>query len=405
MATETAIQDPRKHALEALKRRFAFVEADLLQQKNKKSKNEDGKEPHRTTSLADKTDAAVTPSFDAQHKKDPEENAPAYLQLSQAVHENLLATNIKLLGSRLPGIVQLSSRKGDMVDKILHELLQNGDTAQKYMQKSRKINIDHFVLLDNYVQGRGICTGSHIRALRMHSKRSKKHMSMKQHKKCGSFDLPQELHKYDVFRPMHEMWKGYMMQLLKTVGKNQLAQCLLNADLHGAFILVELQACNLHCSSCLNWYHDFILLSSWVKPRYDVFRPMHEMWKGYMMQLLKTIGKNQLAQCLLNADLHGAFILVAECKATSFTGVSGIMIRETAETFGIITQDDVFRETQNLFRSNFDGATGKHKMCINISAGPIQRFVKIKSYENVESSGEEFTMSYPILSFLRGDGS
>ena len=37
------------------------------------------------------------------------------------------------------------------------------------------------------------------------------------------------------------------------------------------------------------------------------------------------------------------FLVVAECKATSFTGVSGIMIRETAETFGIITQDDVFR--------------------------------------------------------------
>ncbi|KAK4581769.1 hypothetical protein RGQ29_025077 [Quercus rubra] len=259
MATETAIQDPRKHALEALKRRFAFVEADLLQQKNKKSiKEGDGKEPHRT--LADKTDAAVTPSFDAQHKKDPEENAPAYLQLSQAVHENLVTSNVKL-----------SSRKVDMVDRILHELLQNGDMAQKYMQKSRKIHIDHFVLLDNYVQGHGVSTGSHIRALRMHSKLSKQHMSMKQHKKCGSFDLPQELHKF------------------------------------------------------------------------DVFRPMHEMWKGYMMQLLKTVGKNQLAQCLLSADLHSAFILVAECKATSFTGVSGIMIRETAKTFGIITQDDVFQ--------------------------------------------------------------
>ena len=70
MATETAIQDPRKNALEALKRRFAFVEADLLQKKNKKSiKEGDGKEPHRTTSLVDKIDAAVTPSFDAQHKK------------------------------------------------------------------------------------------------------------------------------------------------------------------------------------------------------------------------------------------------------------------------------------------------------------------------------------------------
>lgn len=34
---------------------------------------------------------------------------------------------------------------------------------------------------------------------------------------------------------------------------------------------------------------------------------------------------------------------VVECKVTSFTGVSGIMIRETAETFGIVTQDDKFR--------------------------------------------------------------
>lgn len=34
---------------------------------------------------------------------------------------------------------------------------------------------------------------------------------------------------------------------------------------------------------------------------------------------------------------------VVECKVTSFTGVSGIMIRETTETFGIITQDDKFR--------------------------------------------------------------
>ena len=34
---------------------------------------------------------------------------------------------------------------------------------------------------------------------------------------------------------------------------------------------------------------------------------------------------------------------VVECKVTPFTGVSGIMIRETAETFGIITEDDKFQ--------------------------------------------------------------
>ncbi|KAB1223886.1 Ribonuclease P protein subunit p29 [Morella rubra] len=167
-----------------------------------------------------------------------------------------------------------------MVDKILHELLQHGDVAQKYMQGSRNIKVDNWVLLDNFVQGRGVSTGSQIRALRVHSRRSKRHMSMKQLKKCGAFDLPKQLHKF------------------------------------------------------------------------DVFRPMHEMWKGYMMQLVKNIGKNQLAQCLLNADLHGAVILVAECKVTSFTGVGGIMIRETTETFGIITEDDTFRGNSST-RFNF----------------------------------------------------
>jgi len=34
---------------------------------------------------------------------------------------------------------------------------------------------------------------------------------------------------------------------------------------------------------------------------------------------------------------------VAECKAASYQGVSGIMIRDTAETFGIISEDNRFR--------------------------------------------------------------
>jgi hypothetical protein len=36
---------------------------------------------------------------------------------------------------------------------------------------------------------------------------------------------------------------------------------------------------------------------------------------------------------------------VAECKAASYQGVSGIMIRDTAETFGIISEDNRFRGT------------------------------------------------------------
>jgi len=36
---------------------------------------------------------------------------------------------------------------------------------------------------------------------------------------------------------------------------------------------------------------------------------------------------------------------VAECKAASYQGVSGIMIRDTAETFGIISEDNRFLGT------------------------------------------------------------
>lgn len=33
---------------------------------------------------------------------------------------------------------------------------------------------------------------------------------------------------------------------------------------------------------------------------------------------------------------------VAECKTSALTGLSGIMIRETTETFGMVTPDDKF---------------------------------------------------------------
>lgn len=82
-----------------------------------------------------------------------------------------------------------------MADKLLHELLQGGDSAQKYMQGSRSIKFDNWILLDNFVKGRLMSTGSQIRALKNHSKRSKRHMSMKQLKKSGVFELPQAMQK------------------------------------------------------------------------------------------------------------------------------------------------------------------------------------------------------------------
>ncbi|KAJ0088439.1 hypothetical protein Patl1_32043 [Pistacia atlantica] len=257
MATNTTSRNQRKHAMEALERRFAIAKAEALQQtkhgkKRPLEEDEKGSDSLAIASSSHLTDASVINSPNESAKRgnftfvgyttsqDVELSGPTYFRLTQPMHENLLTTDVKK-----------SIRRGSSVDTVLHDLFQKGDSAPKT----------------------GASASYDISALQTHSKRSKKHMSMKQLKKSGLFDLPQELQSY----------------------------------------------------------------------RFETYKPMHEMWKGYVLQLIKTTGKNQLAQCLLSADLHGAIILVAECKIAAFTGVSGIMVRETAETFGIVTRDDKFR--------------------------------------------------------------
>lgn len=275
MSSDVILQEQKKRTLEALERRFAVSEAELLQQQQKTSKkrlNEEDEWKHDNMESPFLHHASAKSSSITSYKKgnfafsgntksegDAELKGPTYWHLSHSVHQNLLGDSNE--------IVQISNKGGSMVNNVLHEILQNGDASQKYMQGSRNMKIDNYILLDNFVQGRSMLG----RAVNSHSKRSRKHMSLRQHKRCGSFSLSPELHK-----------------------------------------------CN-------------------------IFKPMHEMWKDYMMQLLKNVGQNHMAQCLLTADRHGAVIQVVECKISSFIGVSGIVVRETTETFGIISKDDKFR--------------------------------------------------------------
>ncbi|XP_077212334.1 ribonuclease P family protein [Tasmannia lanceolata] len=281
------VSDQKKRTSEALKRRFALAETQLLQNqpvKNKKLSSQHQQWQQEEQQGQSKLSSPLPPPpFEPQtssvsttfpfpsssKKQDVEADGPAYYQLSQPLHENLLTAT---------GGIQLSSRRGRSVaDKIVNELLQNGDSAQKYTQGSKSIKIGNWLLLDSLVHGRSASTDARSRAgLRSHSKRSKGHMSLRQHRKCGSFDLPVEFHNF------------------------------------------------------------------------DMFKPMHEMWKDYTSELLKDVGAHQLAQCLHTADLHGAILLVVECKTVALIGVTGIMIRETMETFGIITQDNRVRGTSSV---------------------------------------------------------
>lgn len=91
-------------------------------------------------------------------------------------------------------IMQVTSR-GDVVNKIVFDLLQHGDKGHKYTKGSIAMKIDNFIHLDNFVPRDGSLMDARVKALQSHSKRSKKHMTMRQLRKCGSLDLPKEFHK------------------------------------------------------------------------------------------------------------------------------------------------------------------------------------------------------------------
>ncbi|CAA3022255.1 IQ-DOMAIN 1-like [Olea europaea subsp. europaea] len=93
--------------------------------------------------------------------------------------------------------IKIISNRKTAVDCILHQLFQHGDSTQKYMQGSKSMKIYNFILLDNFVPKSG-SSRTRIQALQSRSKRSKKHMSLKQLKKCGSFNLPHESCRYDM---------------------------------------------------------------------------------------------------------------------------------------------------------------------------------------------------------------
>ncbi|CAA6667262.1 unnamed protein product [Spirodela intermedia] len=245
MAAEV-ISAQKKRALEALERRFSASKPEVPQKayENKKKKKKKDKE-------------RVQKDEEIEEKK--EEVHPAYRELSLTVHENLVKPPAENPGTR-----------ATIVNNVIHDLLQNGDAAEKYMQGSRNMKIDNWLLLDNHVPCSNGLEDARMKAIRSHSNRSKKHMSMRQHRACGSLELPPRFWKFDLFKPMHEMWKEYVLKLLK-------------------------------------------------EPR------------------------KHLGQVFLTADLHGAFMQVVECKVSSYVGVRGIMIRETRETFGIITPDDKFK--------------------------------------------------------------
>ncbi|WMV59056.1 hypothetical protein MTR67_052441 [Solanum verrucosum] len=253
MVDETMSEQQKKRTMEALERRFTQAKAEIHQQQHKNKKigvtttktlaeNNIGLTSQRINSLPSLL-KSTTPSSAPSSKKghmsfsghtsaqDVELNNPAYIQISHSVDDNLLKITTEAR-------INISC-KNMTANDVLPDLLQHGDSAQKYIQGSKNVKVDNWILLDNVVQKSSIATA---------------------------------------------YWSSY-----------------------------------------------------------DIFKPMHDKWKDYMKKLYWSCRKNQLSQCLLNADLHGALILVVQCTIGGFIGVRGIMICETVETLGIITEDNKFQ--------------------------------------------------------------
>lgn len=102
-----------------------------------------------------------------------------------------------------------------------------------------------------------------------------------------------------------------------------------------------------------------------IKPehqKYELFVPLHELWKQYIIDLcngLPPTTNPQLVQSkLLKADFHGAIIKVVRSKCASYIGLTGILIQEFKHVFKIITQKNelkVIPKRNSVFEIEVNG--------------------------------------------------
>ncbi|XP_043101523.1 ribonuclease P protein subunit p29 [Puntigrus tetrazona] len=78
--------------------------------------------------------------------------------------------------------------------------------------------------------------------------------------------------------------------------------------------------------------------------KYELFLPLHELWKQYIADLCNGLkpGSNpqMIQQKLLKADFHGAVLTVVRSKCPSYVGLTGILVQELKHVFKIITKED-----------------------------------------------------------------
>ena len=70
---------------------------------------------------------------------------------------------------------------------------------------------------------------------------------------------------------------------------------------------------------------------------------LHCMWKEYARKIFSSSNKKKVAEQLYRADLHGAIVRIVRSRDPSLVSLAGVVVRETTNTFDIVTPDSETR--------------------------------------------------------------
>jgi ribonuclease P protein subunit POP4 len=84
--------------------------------------------------------------------------------------------------------------------------------------------------------------------------------------------------------------------------------------------------------------------------KWDIYLPLHNLWLGYVRDIL-GIGQDRVAYIspmnagpiLASADMHGALLEVVRSRCVSRVGVRGIVVRDSQFVFELVTEKNALK--------------------------------------------------------------
>lgn len=84
--------------------------------------------------------------------------------------------------------------------------------------------------------------------------------------------------------------------------------------------------------------------------KWSIYLPLHELWAGYMWDILGVGGGGGgyitpliAGPLLVSADMHGALVEVVRSRCVSRVGLRGIVVRDAQYVFEVVTEADALK--------------------------------------------------------------